>query len=138
MKLAIPLYETRVSPRYGYSQSVLIVEINGQHEIHRKILGLEKYHPENTPQILSEEGVEIVISGGMNHYFQNLFRSRGIQVICGIIGEPDDALAAFKAGELTSGMGCCPQRGRRRKRLRCELRRLEKREERSSSFSETI
>jgi predicted Fe-Mo cluster-binding NifX family protein len=138
MKLAIPLYETRVSPRFCYSQGVLIVENNGQQEIRRKILGLEKYHPEDIPEILSKEGVEIVISGGMNHYFQNLFRTRGIQVIWGIIGEPDDALAAFKAGKLISGMGCCPQGGRGRKRLCCDLRRLEKGEERSSYSSEAI
>ena len=114
MKLAIMLYGTRVSPRFGYSQRVMIVETSGQREIRRKTLKVGKHYPEKIPEILENEGVEVVISGGMNHYFQNLLRSRGIQVIWGIMGEANDALAAFKADRLTPGMGCCPA-GRRRK-----------------------
>ncbi len=118
MKLAIMLYGTRVSPRFGYSQGVMIVEDGGREKVRRKTLGIEKYHPEQIPELLWKEGVEIVISGGMNHYFQDLFRSQGIQVIWGIIGEADDALAAFRGGQLTPGMGCCPEGRRPRQRQR--------------------
>jgi predicted Fe-Mo cluster-binding NifX family protein len=114
MKLAIMLYGTRVSPRYGYSQGVLIVEVSNQGEFGRKTLEIGKYYPEKIPEILSKEGVEVVISGGMNQHFQNLFRLRGIDVIWGIIGEADDVLAAFMSGRLSPGMGCCLTRLRRR------------------------
>lgn len=110
MKLAIMLYGTRVSPRYGYSQGVLIVEVNNQREFGRKTLEIGKYYPEKIPELLSKEGVEVVISGGMNQHFQNLFRLRGIDVIWGIIGEADDVLAAFMTGRLSPGMGCCTKR----------------------------
>ena len=73
-------------------------------------------------ECLVKEGVEVVISGGMNKHFQNLFRSQGIQVIWGIIGEANDALAAFRDGQLTPGMGCCPQ-GRRPRQRRFRGRR---------------
>lgn len=115
MKLAIMLYGTRVSPRYGYSQGVLIVEVNNQGECVRKTLETGKYYPERIPELLSKEGVEVVISGGMNQHFQNLFHLRGIHVIWGIIGEADDVLAAYLTGQLSPGMGCCPA-GRRRRR----------------------
>ena len=95
MKLAIMLYGTRVSPRYGYSQGVLIVEVSNQGEFGRRTLEIGKYYPEKIPELLSKEGVEVVISGGMNQHFQNLFRLQGIDVIWGIIGEADDVLAAF-------------------------------------------
>jgi len=118
MKLAIMLYGTRVSPRYGYSQGVLIVEVNNQGEFGRKTLEIGEYYPERIPEVLSKEGVEVVITGGMNEHFQNLFRLHGIDVIWGIIGEANDALAAFRDGQLTLGMGCCPEgrRGRHRQR----------------------
>ena len=118
MKLAIMLYGTRVSPRYGYSQGVLIVELDNQGEFARKTLEIGKYYPEKVPELLSKEGVEVVISGGMNQYFQNLFHLHGIDVIWGIIGEANDALAAFRDGQLAPGMGCCPERRRTRKRQR--------------------
>ncbi len=123
MKLAIMLYGTRVSPRYGYSQGVLIVEFNNQGEFVRTTLEIDQYYPDKIPDLLSKEGVEVVISGGMNQHFQNLFRLRGIDVIWGIIGEADDVLAAFMTGQLRPGMGCClagrrPRRGQRRFRGR--------------------
>ena len=118
MKLAIMLYGTRVSPRFGYSQGVMLVEVSGYQEIRRKTLETVDYYPEQIPAVLSKEGVEVVISGGMNKHFQDLFRSQGIQVIWGIIGEANDALTAFRDGQLTPGMGCCPEGRRPRQRQR--------------------
>ena len=86
MKLAVMLYGSRVSPRFGYSQGVLIVDYSGQQEIHRKTLEVKGTYPEQIPELLGKEGVKVVISGGMNPHFQNLFRLRGIKVIWGIIG----------------------------------------------------
>jgi predicted Fe-Mo cluster-binding NifX family protein len=118
MKLAVMLYGTRVSPRFGYSQGVMIVEVSDHQEIRKKTLETEDYYPEQIPVVLGKEGVEVVIAGGMNNHFQDLFRSQGIQVIWGIIGEANDALAAFRNGQLTPGMGCCPEGRRPRQRHR--------------------
>jgi predicted Fe-Mo cluster-binding NifX family protein len=118
MKVAIMLYGTRVSPRFGYSQGVMVVEVSAHQEIRRKTLETDAYYPEQIPTVLGNEGVEVVISGGMNKQFQDLFRSQGIQVIWGIIGEANDALAAFRDGQLTPGMGCCPEGRRARRRQR--------------------
>ena len=118
MKVAIMLYGTRVSPRFGYSQGVMVVEVSGHQEIRRKTLETADYYPEQIPVVLGKEGVEVVISGGMNKHFQNLFRSQGIQVMWGIIGEANDALTAFKAGQLAPGMGSCPEGRRPRRRQR--------------------
>ena len=118
MKLAIMLYGKRISPRFGYSQGVLIVEVNGQEEVRRRTIGLEGYYPEQIPELLRKAGVEVVISGGMNHYFQNLFKALGIRVIWGIIGDAEETLQAFKADQLAPGMGSCPRSGRKRIRFR--------------------
>ena len=66
MKVAIMLYGTRVSPRFGYSDGVLLVEVNNKKEIGRKTLEVQNCFPEQIPEILDNEGVEAVISGGMN------------------------------------------------------------------------
>lgn len=118
MKLAIMLYGTRVSPRFGYSQEVMIIEVDGKEEVRREILKVDDYYPEQIPVVLGNEDVKVIISGGMNIHFQNLFRSQGIQVIWGIIGEASDALTAFRDGQLTPGMGCCPEGRRPRQRRR--------------------
>lgn len=112
MKLAIMLYGTRVSPRFGYSQRALIVDMHGQQEIHRQKVPVKGCAPEQIPELLSKARVELVICGGMNDCFQGLFQELGISVIWGIIGDVEDVLAAYRADRLAPGMGSCPHGGR--------------------------
>ncbi len=114
MKVAIPLYGNRVSPRFGYTRDFLIVELEGAKEIDRKILTMEIDHPGRMADRFAREGVSLILSGGMNPYFQEQFRLRNIAVIWGLIGEADDVLATYLDGQVFSGMGPCPVKGRRR------------------------
>jgi predicted Fe-Mo cluster-binding NifX family protein len=124
MKLAVMLYGRRVSPRFGYSQRALIVEIDDRGEVHRKTLGVKSYHPERIPEVLRDEGVALVIAGGINRQFQDLFRKHGIAVIWGIIGDAEDVLATYRAGQLVVGMGGCPHP---RRAARCRQRHMRRR-----------
>jgi predicted Fe-Mo cluster-binding NifX family protein len=63
--------------------------------------------------LLNGKGVRVVLTGGINLHFQNLFQSHGIDVIWGLIGTPEEALGGFLAGEITPGMGRCPTGGHR-------------------------
>ena len=123
MKLAVMLYGRRVSPRFGYSQRALIVEIDDHQEIHRRNVVVKSYHPEQIPEVLRNEGVDLVIAGGINRQFQDLFQDHGIAVIWGIIGDVDDVLAAYQAGQLVVGMGGCPHPRRAGRSLQQHMRR---------------
>ena len=120
MRLAIPLYGSRVSPRFGYTRDFLIVELEGKKEIDRKALTMEVNHPARMADRLANEGVSVILSGGMNRHFQEQFRMRNIAVIWGLIGDADDVLATYLDGQVFSGMGPCPGRGRRRRMRRRE------------------
>ena len=118
MKVAIALYGSRVSPRFGYTRDFLIVELQGKKEIDRRVLTMEISHPARMTDCLAKEGVSLVLSGGMNPHFQEQFRLRNIAVIWGLIGEANDVLASYLDGQVFSGMGPCPARGRRRRMRR--------------------
>lgn len=118
MKVAIPLYGSRVSPRFGYTRDFLIVELEGKKEIDRKALTMEINHPARMADRLAKEGVSVILSGGMNPHFQEQFRLRNIAVIWGLIGDADDVLATYLDDQVFSGMGPCPRRGRRRRMRR--------------------
>lgn len=118
MKIAVMLYGARVSPRFSYSQRALVVDMDDRQEIHRRKMPVKGCAPEKIPELLWKEGVELVICGGMNDCFQELFQQRGISVIWGIIGDLEDALTAYQANQLVPGMGCCPQGGGTGRRLR--------------------
>ena len=118
MKVVIPLYGDRVSPRFEYTRDFLIVEFQGKKEIDREALTIEINHPARMADRLAKEGVSVVLSGGMNPHFQEQFRMRNIAVIWGLIGDADDVLATYVDGQVFSGMGPCPRRGGRRRRRR--------------------
>ena len=118
MKVAIPLYGNRVSPRFEYTGDFLIVEFQGKKEIDREALTMEINHPARMADRLVKEGVSVVLSGGMNPHFQEQFRMRNIAVIWGLIGDADDVLATYLDDQVFSGMGPCPRRGGRRRMRR--------------------
>jgi len=112
MRVAIPRYNGRISPRFGFTQDILIVDLVGTDIRSQEILPMDRHLPHEIPNMLSGKGVEVVLTGGMNLQFQNLFRAHGIKVLWGLIGTPEEALDAYLAGDITPGMGLCPFRGR--------------------------
>ena len=117
MRVAIPRYGGRISPRFGFTQDILVVDANKEGVQSREVLRMEQMFPHQVPALLYQKGVKVVLTGGMNHHFQSLFQSCGIDVIWGLIGTPEEALEGFFAGKITPGMGCCAA-GRQRRRHR--------------------
>ena len=119
MKVAIPLYENRISPRFAYSKEFLVVDIKDHQVLNRKTLMLNVKNPVQIAEHFAKVGVDVILSSGMNQDFQKAFRLRNIGVIWGLIGEVEDVLDAYMKGEVFAGMGPCPpvcNRGRSSKK----------------------
>lgn len=116
MKVAIPRYEGRISPRFGFTQDILVVDLENETIRSRESIPVQRYLPVEIPDLLFQKGVRVVLTGGINLQFQEMFRERGIEVIWGLIGTPEEALEAFCMGKIASRVGRC--RGRKRKRYR--------------------
>ena len=108
MKVAIPLYANRVSPRFGYSHEFLIVEVKSRQELDRETLTMDIKSPTQIASFFALEGIDLVLCGGMNSDFQKEFRKRNIGVLWGMIGEAEDVLATYLKGKAFAGMGPCP------------------------------
>jgi predicted Fe-Mo cluster-binding NifX family protein len=109
MKVAIPLFENRVSPRFDSTRDFLIVEIdNNRREVGRLVLSLEVGEALQIAERFAREGVDVVLSGGVDSEYQRELRLRNITVIWGLIGEAEDVLASYLEGQVFSGMGPCP------------------------------
>jgi len=55
--------------------------------------------------MFAENRVEVVISGGMQKRFQEIFFRNSIDVIWGVTGEVNDVVEAYKKGVLYPGIG---------------------------------
>lgn len=115
MKVVIPLYANRVCPRFGYSREFLIVETQENREVDRQVVSLEIESPVQIAEWFAKNGVDLILSGGMNAEFQREFRLRNIGVIWGLIGDVEDVLSTYLKGRAFAGMGPCPSSRRRGK-----------------------
>lgn len=89
MRVAVPLYEEVVAPRFGFAEDFLVatIENEGISETHRIILPNNGWN--ERLRVLEEHGVSVILCGGFNRRFEPLARSHGIRVICGCVGEAE-------------------------------------------------
>ncbi len=59
------------------------------------------------PRLLAQEGVDVVIAGGMGVRAQQLFAQNGIRPITGATGNVHDVVQAFLEGSLSTGPNLC-------------------------------
>ncbi len=118
MKIAIPRYRGRVSPRFGFTEDVLVMELEGDKITGQETLALDGCLPHEIPRLLHQRGVHVVLTGGINAVFQEMFRALGILVIWGLIGTPQEALSAYITGVQSPAPGQCLRRRMRRARGR--------------------
>jgi predicted Fe-Mo cluster-binding NifX family protein len=112
MKIAIPIFENRISPRFDFSPEMWVIEVE-----RGKVVGQEKFSTANLnlPQRLEQitsNGVDKVICGGIDGLSRDQLGSRGIDVVQEVTGDAGIVFDLFMRGRLRSGF-CCERRGRR-------------------------
>jgi predicted Fe-Mo cluster-binding NifX family protein len=113
MKIAIPLFGTRVSPNFDHAQTALLVNIEGGIVTTTRELSLGPYEALPRAAQIKSLGVDLVICGGISNFLQNLLEKQNIRVIPWITGEAQRALDLFLRGDLEPGTMACPGRRRR-------------------------
>lgn len=107
MKLAIATENREVSAHFGHCEKFTLVDIEGGKEKSRREIIPPPHEPGLLPRFLSEHNVSCVIAGGMGPRAQQLFASRGIQVIAGVTGDIDEVVSAYIQGKLRPGENLC-------------------------------
>ncbi len=114
MRLAIPTFGSRVSPRFDCSHKILLVDIEGGKIIGRREIDVSHWHPLSHINKVHDLKTDTVICGGIcNRDYYGLFND-GIRVIPLVFGEVEEVIKAFLNGDLVGGS--LRFRGRRRRR----------------------
>jgi len=101
MKVAIPIWEDRVSPVLDTASRLLVIEVEGQKEASRFETYLEDQDLPRRCLRIQNLGVEILICGAVSRpYFMGLMAT-GIHVISDKAGNPEDVLKAYLKGTLS-------------------------------------
>jgi len=110
MKVAIPLYNGRLSAHFGHCEQFALVEADPESKTVGQVVQCQPpaHEPGVLPRWLAQMGVDLVITGGMGRRAQELFSAAGIKVI---VGAPEDSpetlVQALLEGRLTTGPNVC-------------------------------
>jgi predicted Fe-Mo cluster-binding NifX family protein len=122
MRVAIPLWQERVSPVFDEATRIFIVDISNGREEHRQKEELLVRNPYERARLLFNLGVELLICGMISQSQQAALDSSGIQIIPHICGPLDEVITAFIDGRIESGAMLMPG-CERRKRFRNNCKR---------------
>lgn len=104
MKIAIPLFGTRVSPRFDYAHIFLVLEVENGRILQRQNLLVQESTPVEKIRRLAELEVDTFICNGIDRCSQRQLVCREIKVFSWITGEAEDVLRCFLDGKLESCM----------------------------------
>lgn len=118
MKVALTVWEGRISPVFDVSREALVLTVEGGAVTARVAERLEASLPEQKAARLAELGVETLICGAISGSPYQVLAARGMRVLGFVAGELDEVVAAFLAGRLPSAALSMPGCGGRRQRRR--------------------
>lgn len=118
VKLALPIWENRISPVFDVARQLVVVELEAGSEITRTCVPMEPTAPQRRVQMLVEQGIDTLVCGGISQVLEELLAFHRIVVIAWMTGEVDQVVAAYLSGALRQSqfaMPGCSGRGRGRR-----------------------
>ena len=104
MRIAIPAFHTKVSPRFDTAQEFILVEVANSNVIDRERLSVKSRSISEKIKDLIERGVDTLICGGIDRLSMRQLSFNHIEVYSWITGEVEDAVTCFLRNELNSGI----------------------------------
>ncbi len=110
MRIAIPIVNGALSAHFGHCETFALIDVDPDT---KKILGRQDlqpppHEPGVLPRWLSEQGVKVIIAGGMGQRALGLFTQQKITVCVGAPAlAPEDLVAQYLAGTLETGRNVC-------------------------------
>jgi len=118
MKLALAVWNGRISPVFDTSRQLLVIDAEDGKVVSRRDHEIETDDPLQKAARLTEFGVEALVCGAVSRPLAQLIEDRGIELIPFVAGDVEEIITAFLAGLLPSPdmamPGCCGRRTRGR------------------------
>lgn len=109
MKIALPHEYGYINQHFGRSKEFAIVELVDGEIVAKKIVSAEQlqHNHEGLAGLLKGEQVDVVIVGGIGARALEPLKAIGMQVVTGINGKIEEAVAKYIQGQLPSSSDAC-------------------------------
>jgi predicted Fe-Mo cluster-binding NifX family protein len=109
-RVAIPVFESRVSPVLDTCQRMVVVDVEKSREINRQELGLDKMSIHERIEVMSRCGIRKIICAGVSDVMCRFLAGRNIVLISGIAGNIDQIITAYLGSRLNDACFVMPGR----------------------------
>ena len=100
MKVAIPMFNSRVSPSFDFASNVLVATVGSGKVLEKDKYSLINLNTIRRSALLRQHGVNVLICGGISGFTVRLLMGNGIEVIPMVSGEAEEVLNHFVKGNL--------------------------------------
>ena len=107
-RFAIPTINGKLCSHFGRCEKFAIVEVEGQKIVNEYHLDPPKHQSGAYPKFLSDNGVNIIIAGGMGSDAHRLFQKNNIEVFIGVcLEKPKHLVKSYLNDELKKDKNIC-------------------------------
>lgn len=107
MKIAIASESKRVTEHFGHCEGFMIFDTDNGQVIKSETIANPGHRPGFLPNFLADNGVNVIISGGMGGSAIEIFNERNVEVVVGASGDGKAAVEAYLQGSLKSTGSIC-------------------------------
>lgn len=114
MRIAIPLQGTVCSPHFGGSEEVVIITVDDESRqiLSEVFLNFPEHRPGTYPTFIAEQGVDLVIAGGIGERAIIMLADQGIRTLAGAPPLPPSQLVGlWIKGQLETAENTCDHDG---------------------------
>ena len=115
-RIAIPVFESRISPVLDACSRLLVVDIDGGCEVGRVEISLEKTSLMERIEIFTRWGIHKIICAGVSDVMCRYVAARNIALISGIAGKLEEILNAYICNKLDDPCFVMPGKARHKDR----------------------
>ncbi len=109
MTIAVPYLQGDVNAHFGSTRAFLLAQ-TADGKVQRTTLyevqGMQHNHA-GIAGFLKEQGVEVILAGGMGAPMQQALKKQGFDLYCGVSGPAAEAVEAFLRGEIEQSDATC-------------------------------
>ena len=108
IKFAIPLADGKLTAHFGHCKEFALIDVEENIIKKKEILIPPPHEPGVLPRWLHEQGVNVIIAGGMGNKAQVLFNEQNIKVVTGAQPlEPEELINSYLNNTLVTGNNLC-------------------------------
>ncbi len=106
-KIAIAANDTVVADHFGHCDGFAVYTIGDDGTAQKAFLPNPGHKPGFLPNYLHDQGVQVIIAGGMGSGAVEIFNEKGIEVYTGATGSVDEVISCYLDGSLLSSGSVC-------------------------------